>query len=94
MQKTVYKVLDSKGRILIPLDMRQKIDIEAGGIVGLSEEKGRLIVKKAIALDDGPMPTVAKECYVKSVVREFDNRALMEISEIIARLLQEQKSKN
>jgi hypothetical protein len=84
-------------------DMRQKIDIAVGGIVGLTEEKGRVIVKKAIAVDDGPLPTAAKECYVKSVVKEFislpwygnvDNKALTEILEIIARLLQEQKGKS
>jgi AbrB family looped-hinge helix DNA binding protein len=93
MSKTIYKIMDSKNRILIPQDMRQKLDVSAGDIVGLTEDKGRLTVKKAIAVDDGPMTTIAKECYVKSVVKEFDAKALTEILEIIAKLLQERKPK-
>ena len=37
MKKPVYKLLDEKGRVLIPLEMRQKAEIEKG------EEPGRCI---------------------------------------------------
>ena len=30
MKKPVYKLLDEKGRVLIPLEMRQKAEIEKG----------------------------------------------------------------
>ena len=33
MKKPVYKLLDEKGRVLIPLEMRQKAEIEKGDIL-------------------------------------------------------------
>ena len=33
MKKPVYKVLDEKGRVLIPLEMRQKAEMEKGDIL-------------------------------------------------------------
>jgi bifunctional DNA-binding transcriptional regulator/antitoxin component of YhaV-PrlF toxin-antitoxin module len=93
MVKTVYKVLDSENRILIPQNMRSALGVSAGDIIGLTEERGKIIVKKAIAVDDEPMPTLAKESYVKSVVREFDEPALAELMEIIAKLLRERGKK-
>jgi bifunctional DNA-binding transcriptional regulator/antitoxin component of YhaV-PrlF toxin-antitoxin module len=39
MKKPVYKLLDEKGRVLIPLEMRQKAEIEKGDVVEFSEEE-------------------------------------------------------
>ena len=36
MKKPVYKLLDEKGRVLIPLEMRQKAEIEKGDILKVS----------------------------------------------------------
>ena len=39
MKKPVYKLLDEKGRVLIPLEMRQKAEIEKGDILKVSITK-------------------------------------------------------
>lgn len=33
MKKPVYKLLDEKGRVLIPLEMRQKAEMEKDNII-------------------------------------------------------------
>ena len=38
MKKPVYKVLDEKGRVLIPLEMRQKAEMEKGDILKVSSK--------------------------------------------------------
>lgn len=42
MKKPVYKLLDEKGRVLIPLEMRQKAEIEKGDILKVSINTGKV----------------------------------------------------
>lgn len=41
MKKPVYKLLDEKGRVLIPLEMRQKAEMEKGDILKVSINSGK-----------------------------------------------------
>lgn len=40
-EKPVYKLLDEKGRILIPKEFRQMAELESGDIVKLSVSSGK-----------------------------------------------------
>ena len=44
MKKPVYKLLDEKGRILIPKEFRQMVELESGDIVKLSVSSGKIMV--------------------------------------------------
>ena len=44
MKKPVYKLLDEKGRVLIPLEMRQKAEIEKGDILKVSINTGKIVI--------------------------------------------------
>ena len=46
MKKPVYKVLDEKGRVLIPLEMRQKAEMEKGDILKVSINSGKIVISK------------------------------------------------
>ena len=46
MKKPVYKLLDEKGRILIPKEFRQMAELESGDIVKLSMSSGKIVVSK------------------------------------------------
>ena len=43
MKKPVYKLLDEKGRILIPKEFRQMAELESGDIVKLSVSSGKIM---------------------------------------------------
>ena len=90
MSKPIFKVVDNKGRVLIPQELRALSGIERGGIVSMVVDRGRIAVKKAIVVDGDDMPMEAKECYVQSAVREFSGKALADLLEVIARLIQAQ----
>lgn len=47
MKKPVYKLLDEKGRILIPKEFRQMAELESGDIVKLSVSSGKIMVSNA-----------------------------------------------
>lgn len=42
----IYRLVDYNGRILIPKHVREKVNINYGDIVKLTEENGKLIVQK------------------------------------------------
>ncbi len=89
MNKAIFKVVDEKGKVLLPQAHRASLGIEKGNIVSLTAEKGKISVKKAVVIADENVPIEAKECYVQSVVREFEGPALVELLELIAGLIQE-----
>ena len=44
MKKPVYKLLDEKGRVLIPKEMRKRAEMEGGDIVKLSVTSEKISV--------------------------------------------------
>lgn len=53
MKKPVYKLLDEKGRVLIPLEMRQKAEMEKGDILKVSVSSGKIVISKVDILEVG-----------------------------------------
>ena len=46
MRKPIYKLIDSKGRVLIPKSMRDAAKMEYGDIVRLGLADGKVTVRK------------------------------------------------
>ena len=64
MKKPVYKLLDEKGRILIPKEFRQMAELESGDIVKLSVSSGKIMVSKVDIVEMGSQDPQAVEAYV------------------------------
>ena len=61
MKKPVYKLLDEKGRILIPKEFRQMAELESGDIVKLSVSSGKIMVSKVDIVEMGSQDPQAVE---------------------------------
>ena len=70
MKKPVYKLLDEKGRILIPKEFRQMAELESGDIVKLSVSSGKIMVSKDI-VEMGSQDPQAVEAYVNAAVKHM-----------------------
>ena len=46
MSKTIYKIIDESGRILLPKEIRNLLNLELGDIVNLQVVENTLIVRK------------------------------------------------
>ncbi len=46
MSKTIYKIIDESGRILVPKEIRNLLNLELGDIVNLQVVENTLIVRK------------------------------------------------
>lgn len=53
MSESVYKVVDSRGRVHLPKEFRGKMDLDCGEIVKLTADKDGLQVKKVHLIELG-----------------------------------------
>jgi len=63
--------MDERGRVLIPMDEREKLGLKAGAEFELVEEDGALLLK----------PIIAEPVRVKSKQRKWGNEAFLDSGE-------------
>ena len=89
MNKPIFRLLDEKGRLLIPQSIRESTGIEKGDVVTISAGQGVVVVKKAIVLEGDRMTPGAKRAYLEAMLREMPADGLAEFLELAAHLNQE-----
>ena len=63
MSESVYKVVDSRGRVHLPKEFRGKMDLDCGEIVKLTADKDGLQVKKVHLIELGDKSPEAVEAF-------------------------------
>lgn len=91
MNKPVYKIIDGKGRVLIPRELRAASGMEYGDIVRLELSDGRVSVKKIDIVEIGDKSPEAVEAYVRAAVREMSEEKQIAIAAQLLELLQLRK---
>lgn len=81
MKKPVYKLLDEKGRVLIPLEMRQKAEMEKGDILKVSINSGKIVISKVDILEVGKQDAEAVEAYVHAAVKTMSHESRWHLRE-------------
>lgn len=64
MNKPTYKLLDSKGRVLIPKEMRMAAGMGSGDILALEMQNGNVTVRKVEIVEVGDQSPEAVEAFV------------------------------
>ena len=85
MKKPVYKLLDEKGRVLIPLEMRQKADI-----LKVSINTGKIVISKVDILEVGKQDAEAVEAYVHAAVKTMSHEKQVALAARILKLAQQE----
>ena len=88
MKKPVYKLLDEKGRVLIPLEMRQKA--EKGDILKVSINTGKIVISKVDILEVGKQDAEAVEAYVHAAVKTMSHEKQVALAARILKLAQQE----
>lgn len=87
--KQVYKIMDGKGRVLIPKDMRTAAEMEYGDIVRLGVMDGKVTVQKVTLVEAGDQSPEAVEAFVRSAFKNMlDDTRISLISELSGLLQQ------
>ena len=90
MKNSIFKVIDSKGRIYLPKDLRNKLNIDLGDIVKISFNNNSIFVKKVDLIEVGDKSPEAVQEYVKSVIRNMDKQKCISLLDEIINQLKEE----
>ena len=91
MKKPVYKLLDEKGRILIPKEFRQMAELESGDIVKLSMSSGKIVVSKVDIVEMGSQDPQAVEAYVNAAVKHMSPAKQVALAARILKFAQQEE---
>lgn len=87
--KAIYKVVDDKGRVLIPNELRRAAGINYGDIVKLGIDKGRVTAQKVDLIEIGDQSPQAVEAYVFSAVKTMEKKTLLSLAAKLISLVDE-----
>lgn len=91
MSKPIYKLVDSKGRVLIPKALRESARMEYGDIVRLGISNGTITVQKVDIVEVGDQSPEAVEAYVRAAVKTMPDSKRLELLGELSNLLQKKE---
>jgi bifunctional DNA-binding transcriptional regulator/antitoxin component of YhaV-PrlF toxin-antitoxin module len=89
--KPIYKIVDGKGRILIPKEMRDAARMGYGDIVRLSIQQGIVTAKKVELIEVGDQSPEAVEAFVHAAIREMPEDTQIAIAARLLELVEQRK---
>lgn len=87
----IYKIVDGKGRILIPKELRAASGMDYGDIVKLSIHHGNVTAKKVDLIEVGDQSPAAVEAFVHAAIREMPEDTQITIAARLLELIKQRK---
>lgn len=89
--KPVYKIVDGKGRVLIPKEYRTASGMDYGDIVRLNLSQGTVSVKKVDLIEVGDQSPEAVEAFIYAAIRSMPEEKKIAIAAKLLEQLQNGK---
>lgn len=89
--KPIYKIMDGKGRVLIPKELRTATGMDYGDIVKVGISQGIVSVKKVDLIEVGDLSPEAVEAYVHAAIREMPEEKQISIAAKLLELVEQRK---
>lgn len=89
--KPIYKILDDKGRVLIPKALRAAAEMDHGDIVRLGVQKGVVTAKKVDLIEIGDQSPEAVEAFVRTAIRDMPEETQIGIAARLLELVEQRK---
>lgn len=91
MSKPIYKLVDGKGRVLIPKELRTAAGMDYGDIVRLGMEDGKVSVHKVDIIEAGDQSPEAVEAFVRSAFKTMPNSTRLGLIAELTGLMRQKK---
>ncbi len=91
MNKPIYKLIDGKGRVLIPKSLRDAAGMGYGDIVRLGLSDGRVTIRKVDIVEAGDQSPEAVEAYVRAAVKSMPDSTRLELIAELSSLQQKKE---
>lgn len=89
--KPIYKIVDGKGRVLIPKELRSSSGMDYGDIVRLGISQGTISIKKVDLIEVGDQSPEAAEAFVQAAIREMPEDTQISIAAKLLELIEQRK---
>lgn len=89
--KPIYKLVDCKGRILIPKELRTAAGMDYGDIVRLGVSNGKVSVLKVDIIEVGDQSPEAVEAYVRAAFKTMPDDTRLNLIAALTELLKQKK---
>ena len=89
--KPIYKLIDSKGRVLIPKALQENARMDDGDIVRIGFGGGTVTVTKVDIVEVGDQSPEAVEAYVRAAVKAMPDGKRLELLGELSSLLQKKE---
>jgi len=89
--KPIYKIVDGKGRVLIPKELRASSGMDYGDIVRLGISQGTVSIKKVDLIEVGDQSPDAVEAFVHAAIREMPESTQITIAARLLELIEQRK---
>lgn len=89
--KPIYKILDDKGRVLIPKALRDAAEMEHGDIIRLRLQKGVITAQKVTLVEIGDKSPEAVEAYVRAAIKFMPEETQIGIAARLLELVEQRK---
>ena len=90
-EKPIYKLVDGKGRVLIPKSLRDAAKMEYGDIVRLGFIEGKVTIRKVDVVEAGDQSPEAVEAYVRAAFKSMSDAVRLELIGELSALLQKKE---
>lgn len=81
--KGTYKLIDSKGRVYLPRELRDALELECGDFVKLTEQDSKLCIQKVHLIEIGDQSPEAVETYVHAAVAAMSREKQVELAAML-----------
>ena len=89
--KPIYKIVDGKGRVLIPKELREAAHMGYGDIVRFGIQQGVVTAKKVELIEVGDQSPEAVEAFVHAAIREMPEDTQIAIAARLLELIEQRK---
>ncbi|WP_270809964.1 AbrB/MazE/SpoVT family DNA-binding domain-containing protein [Hungatella effluvii] len=89
MSKTVYKLMDYRGRVMIPKEMREAMGVEYGSIIALNLSNGQVVVRKIELIEVGDQSPEVVEAYVRAAIKTMPDTIRLSLISDLFGLIQQ-----
>lgn len=83
MLKDVYRLIDAKGRVYLPKELRDALGLEPGGFVKLAADGCDPRVKKVHLIEMGDLSPEAIEAYVRAATATMSQEKQIEMAALL-----------
>lgn len=89
---SVYKIVDSQGRLVIPLELREKADMHKGDVVEITNHKNGILITKLdiVKLNDNSLEALRNT--VISSAKKLDRKSLLALAKRMVDLAEKEET--